>query len=206
MYIIFVCVILYYFTSQEIGYGYSQEMIWTSEDVQWWTRTRTVKGQLRPQQGFSISGERLAFYPAYDEAYPPKAALPYHAAAAGFLRGPRTDAAVLGSCSRLQDRDAATELTVKRGEQFSTSAHAIRKFVKCLIKKNFFVFSFYVRYDRFVDCDILWIPRSRLRPSPRRVEGRARVSGAFSHDSQVYFQQSAAELPPRHTMTQTIRT
>lgn len=120
--------------------------------------------------------------------------------------GPRTDAAVLGSCSRLQNRDAATELTVKRGEQFSTSAHAIRKFVKCLIKKNFFVFSFYVRYDRFIDCDILWIPRSRLRPSPRRVEGRARVSGAFSHDSQVYFQQSAAELPPRHTMTQTIRT
>lgn len=78
---------------------------------------------------------KLVSCPAYEEAYH-RRLLPYHTAAVlwhgtGFLPG--TDAAALGSCSRLQDRDAA-ELTVKRQVFHIRARDSRRKFIaECII-------------------------------------------------------------------------
>lgn len=99
---------------------------------------------------------------AYEEAYH-RRLLPYHTAAVlwhgtGFLPG--TDAAALGSCSRLQDRDAAAELTVKRQVFHIRARVSRRKFTaECIIgfpssplRVIFFhIFSFFFFEQNMID-------------------------------------------------------
>lgn len=96
------------------------------------------------------SRQSLVSCPAY-EVYR-RRLLPYHAAAVlwhgtGFVPG--TDAAVLGSCSRLQDRDAAAELTVKRQVEhppvfYIRARDSRRKFTaECIIGFPFLLLCFF---------------------------------------------------------------
>lgn len=66
-------------------------------------------------------------YPSRSEAYDAAAALPRSVAGTrqDFFGGGRGRTAVLGSCSRLQDRDAA-ELTVKRSRRESSNVRRAR--------------------------------------------------------------------------------
>lgn len=101
----------------------------SEDDIQYWTWSRQAcqlpfNKVFMSLADFVFKGE-ACILPSLRGGLPPKAAaLPHHGT--GFLLW--TDAAVLGSCSRLQDRDAAAELTVKRqhGEVEHTIFHRSR--------------------------------------------------------------------------------